>query len=285
MPNKIRDLTGQRFGRLIVLELGKKTKRPNGTTVIYWKCQCDCGNIIEVRSQSLISGNTKSCSCYKIENTKKRTTKDLTGKRFGKVIALYPCGSKKGIGVIWKCQCDCGALCEISSKSLLSGDCRSCGCLYKEYSKHPKHITHDKSNTNIYHIWAGMKQRCLNPNCEGYKYYGGRGIKICTEWKTDFQKFYEWAINNGYQKGLSIERIDVNGNYCPENCTWIPLPDQGTNKRTVRKVEFKGEELTLKQWEIKTGIPSNTLYCRLYRYNWDVQRALTESVKTLPLEK
>lgn len=125
-----------------------------------------------------------------------------------------------------------------------------------------------------------MKNRCNNPNDKNYCNYGERGIKVCNEWMNDFAVFYNWAVENGYQEGLSIERKDVNGNYCPENCEWITLTAQQFNKRTTKRFEYNGKNLTLVEWSKLLGISADTLASRIYTRKWSVERALTTPVYT-----
>ena len=120
-----------------------------------------------------------------------------------------------------------------------------------------------------------MKGRCYNPNNNRYKYYGGRGITVCDEWKNDFMAFYDWSITHGWKEGLTIDRIDVNGNYCPENCRWIPLSDQMGNRTNSRYLTFNGETKTLAQWSKISGISSDTISNRLNR-GWSVEDALNK---------
>lgn len=120
-------------------------------------------------------------------------------------------------------------------------------------------------NTRIHRIWSGMKQRCYNPSCKEYRIYGGRGIRICDEWidkKSGSRTFYNWAKANGYRADLSIDRIDVNGNYCPENCRWATRKQQGRNKRTTIMIEFDGKIRPLRYWSRKYNIDRQVIYRR-----------------------
>lgn len=148
---------------------------------------------------------------------------DLTGHRFGKWLVLKRADSKKATK--WSCLCDCGAAKDIDSTSLRRGLSTSCGCISK---------THGGFGTRPYRIWANMLNRCRNPNVPAYKHYGQRGITVCEPW-LDFVQFREWAIANGYADNLTIERIDVDGNYEAGNCCWIPTALQSVNRRSARR--------------------------------------------------
>ena len=201
---------------------------------------------------------------------------DLTGQRFGKLVVIrraadhvYPNGSSQAM---WECQCDCGNRKDINSSCLKRGLTKSCGCL--GYENRIKSLTkHGMTGTNLYRIWAGMKQRCDQKNNDRYKDYGGRGISYCKEWE-EFEKFAEWAYQSGYKDGLSIERINVNGNYCPENCEWIPFAKQARNRRpSLRIVGEDGKEHLVVDIAEQIGIDSNVVRAR-YESGWSLHDAL-----------
>ena len=121
-----------------------------------------------------------------------------------------------------------------------------------------------------------MKERCYNPNRNSYCWYGAKGICVCDEWD-DFENFYDWSMNNGYSDELTIDRIDSNGNYCPENCRWSTDREQANNRSTNRIIEYNGESHTLEEWSRITGIASSTIRMRLDEYKWDVEKSLTKS--------
>ena len=139
------------------------------------------------------------------------------------------------------CKCDCGSYKIINEQSLKRGLSKSCGCLFNELRKKGFHKKHGKTDTRLYNIWCSMKQRCYNPNYLEFKYWGGKGVQICEEWRNDFGKFYDWAINNGYRDDLSIDRINGNLNYCPENCRWATAKEQANNQNKPKHHLIKKE--------------------------------------------
>ncbi len=131
----------------------------------------------------------------------------------------------------------------------------------------------------LYRIWSAMKQRCNNPNTISYKHYGARGISVCEQWE-DYFTFRDWALSHGYRDDLTIDRIDVNGNYCPDNCTWADYRQQANNKTNNRIIEFEGKKMTSRQWDRELGFREGAISDRLNTLGWDVNRAMTEPVGT-----
>lgn len=222
---KFTDLTGKRYGRLVVIKLDHSQKLPCGKIERHYLCKCNCGDYKVVRACSLRNGNTTSCGCYAREMLSKRQT------------------------------------------------------------------THNMSKTPLYKAWRNMKIRCTNPNYTDYYDYGGRGISICEEWLS-FENFKEWALENGYKDEkingknlLSLDRIDVNGNYEPNNCRWATNSQQANNKRNNSRFFYDGKYLTARQWSEVTGIPFTTLVSRFHNPSWTIERALTQPVRKIKRKK
>lgn len=174
---------------------------------------------------------------------------DLTGQRFGllTVIGLKDTETRK---TYWVCQCECGNVKTVRSDSLLSGAIKSCGCLKKAQDKVNlvKNHKHKMSGTRIYLEWQGMKGRCCNPHDPRYERWGGRGITVCDEWKNSFEAFYEWAVANGYHDDLTIDRIDNDGNYGPDNCRWATPREQSRNRSSNIKITIGNSTRTFAEW-------------------------------------
>lgn len=201
---------------------------------------------------------------------------DLTGQKFGRLTVInraenvvLPCGQQK---TRWLCHCDCGNEIIVISDGLKRGHTRSCGCLNQE-TRIIANTKHGLRRTRIYKTWESMKARCYNKNDEKYPRYGARGIIVCDEWRNDFQTFYDWAMSHGYRNDLQIDRIDNNGNYCPENCRWVNRITQANNKSNNQFITYKGETKTIAEWSRERGIKYETLRQRLNRYNWSVEKA------------
>lgn len=196
---------------------------------------------------------------------------DLTGMKFGRwtVIEFV---ERKDKNYYWKCKCDCGTIKIVQNPK--SSKSRSCGCLAKELN-----TKHGLDGNKLYHVFNTMRFRCYNEKCKSYKYYGERGITICDEWMDDVRAFINWANSNGYKNGLTIERIDVNGNYCPENCKWINAKEQAINKTDNTWLEFNGETKTLCQWADEFEMNRSTLCIRIYNQKWSIEDALTKPIR------
>lgn len=192
---------------------------------------------------------------------------DLTGKRFGRLTVIKRSGSDKSKHSRWLCKCDCGNETTVTSNCFRNT--KSCGCLAREILSN-RMSKHNMYGTRINRIWQRMKTRCNNRNDEHYKNYGARGIKVCEEWNNSengFLNFYNWAMQNGYRDDLTIDRIDVNGNYEPSNCRWVTNFEQQSNKRNNRIVEYLGNKYTISQLGRYLGINKTTLRNRI-NSNW-----------------
>lgn len=201
---------------------------------------------------------------------------DLSGQKFNRLTVVEQIGRSKDGKVIWLCKCECGKYCKATTGGLKSGNNKSCGCLRKEAFTNR---THGLRYTRQYRIFHHMKDRCYNPNDSHYDDYGGRGIRICDEWLQDFKTFYGWSLKNGYRDDLTIERIDVNGNYEPSNCTWIKLEEQSENRRCNIRITYNGKTQNLKQWADELGMNYIGLYQRIVVRGWNAERAFSAKEK------
>lgn len=200
-------------------------------------------------------------------------TEEMLGKKYGRLLITgFESEIKNGhYRTYLLCKCDCGADVRIRKDGVLNGAVVSCGCNKKEKAhfsglKHAQScITHGMTKTRLFSIWRSMKARCYNKTCGGFQNYGGRGITVCDDWKNSFEKFRDWAISNGYKDNLSIDRINVNGNYEPSNCRWVTMLDQQSNKTTSHYITYQNKTLTLSQWSRELNIPTSTIYNRIRR--------------------
>lgn len=271
MP-KLNDLTGQRFGRLTVVERAENIRQANGKPVVMWECICDCGNKIITSGRNLKTESTKSCGCYHKEISKKcnnHRIKDITGEKFGRLTAIKIIGYKNGY--IWECKCECGKTTNVSLANLNSGNVKSCGCSNKGIIRNYKH---GFGRTRIYQEYRGMIDRCKNNK----RYYRKR-IKICDEWlgENGFINFCDWAMANGYRDDLTIDRKDNDKGYSPDNCRWATAKEQANNRRNNINITINNETKTLKQWCEYYELPYKTVYARLKR-GWNEKDALFRDI-------
>lgn len=263
MPNFI-DLTGQRFGRLIVIEKDKPHITSGGKYITTWKCKCDCGNVTTAQSAKLRNGHTTSCGCF-IKENKGAHFEDLTGKRFNRltVIKFIPADERKARGYNWLCRCDCGKEVKANASKLKNGLQQSCGCLKEEMKYNIGNVNrkYKYSNKRLYGVYKAMLSRCYDPKGREYHNYGGRGIEVCPEWLGEYgyDRFAEWALSTGYDINANhgectIDRTNVNKGYAPDNCTWITNAEQQNNRRDNHLLTYKGETHNVKQWSELLGI-------------------------------
>ena len=262
MDKRIKDKTGNVYGRLTVIGFDHRDKKHS-----YWKCKCECGNECIKRSDTL--NDKSSCGCFNNVN-------DLRGKIYGrlKVIEFSYCKNELSY---WKCKCECGNECIVRRDCLCNGSTKSCGCLLKEHGielgnqygnvykdnlVEKANYKHGDSKTRFYHIFIEMKRRCNNEKRSCYSNYGGRGIKVEWESYEDFKKdMYDSYLKHSEKYGeenTTIDRIDVNGNYCKSNCKWSTNKEQNRNKRNTIFVIL----------EDSSEIPLIT-FCEENNYNYD----------------
>lgn len=185
-----------------------------------------------------------------------RKPENLVGQRFGRLVVLEDTKIMvpKRTQTYQKCLCDCGNIVIVPKSYLKSEHTRSCGCWVKEM-----HTTHGLSQSRIYKVYSGMKKRCYDKNHKLYDRYGGRGITICDQWLNDFMAFYNWSMANGYQDDLTIDRIDNDKGYSPDNCRWVTMLEQAQNTSKNVNITYKGKTQTISAWSRETGIPPNTI--------------------------
>lgn len=195
-------------------------------------------------------------------------TTPMIGKRFGRLIVIAEGEKRKGSRQArWVCLCDCGnKTAPIDGSKLRYGETKSCGC-YKRELVIQRNTKHNLCYTRIHRIWAGMQDRCYNPNSPKYHRYGARGIRVCDEWLNSLETFYDWAMTNGYREDLTIDRIDNDGNYEPSNCRWATNEEQCNNRGHHIVLEINGETKTIAQWARETGLKYRTIHAR-YNRGW-----------------
>lgn len=202
---------------------------------------------------------------------------DITGQRFGRwTVVKHIYGTKPSK---WLCRCDCGNVKEIRGADLKAGRTKSCGCYMREQVRKPK--KHGMSKTKIYIKYQAMISRCKYPSNINYKAYGGRGIRVCDEWLKDFKVFYKWAMENGYKDGLTIDRINVDGNYEPSNCRFVPMSEQYNNRTDNHYLTYNGETHSISEWSRITGINAGTIKSRINTLHWSDEEAITKPAKKL----
>ena len=200
---------------------------------------------------------------------------NIAGKRYGFLTAIKFSHYKQTRSrktIYWQYKCDCGNIITRAKGDVTKGSISSCGCKTKQLSSFTRQ-THGLSSTVLYEIYKLMLRRCLSPTNSSYKNYGGRGIKVCDEWKQDFMAFYKWAMANGYKEDLTIDRIDNNGNYEPSNCRWATKQEQCNNKRNNHVVAYKGEKHSLADWCRILKLNYYTVRGRLNNYHYTPEQA------------
>ena len=268
--SRIKDLTGNKYGKLTVLSLSNERTIHNKTICI---CKCDCGNIVNIISNSLQTGNTTSCGCLD------RKVKNLVNNKYGMLTVIKYISERDSNGkVLWKCKCDCGNEVISRGESLVSGNTQSCGCLLLKRIKETQ-TTHGMSGSLEYYIWIEMIQRCVNPNHHAYIDYGGRGITVYDSWRNSFSDWYAY-IGPRPSDQHSIDRINNDGNYEPGNVRWSTRIEQSNNRRNNRIVLYKGKEYTRAELAREYNIDYDIIRNRL-NAGWSVDVAVETPIREL----
>lgn len=200
--------------------------------------------------------------------------KDLTGQKFALLTVKSRAANSTSGKAYWNCVCDCGNQTVVSGTNLRSGAVKSCGCLVRK-----KKDTHHLSKTRLYRIWKAINNRCEKEKLWAYKYYGAKGIRVCPEWEKDFMSFYKWATSNGYGEDLTIDRIDNNSDYSPENCRWVSRKVQANNRSFCKMIEYNGKVQTLMQWCEELNLNYKRVHSRMYKLGWTFEKAISSPVK------
>lgn len=249
--NNPSEYIGTRSGSIVITDIVQKDANGGSQMCV---CKCDCGNEIVCKMADVVSGKRKHCSrrCpISIEKIASLNRVDLAGQRFGRLTAIEPTDLRSGNNICWKCKCDCGRIKIVSANHLMAGKIKSCGeCGYLlsriKDTRFRKYST--DMERHVAKILNGMKFRCYNTNSAEYSRYGGRGITICDEWLNDAKTFVDWAISNGYREDLTIDRIDNNGPYSPDNCRWVSHTVQQNNKSSNHLITIDDITHTVSQW-------------------------------------
>lgn len=204
-----------------------------------------------------------------------KQAKDLTGQQFGRLTALGPIGQTPRTQIKWECKCDCGNIVTVSSTHLRTGHTQSCGCLANELTA-IRNTTHGQSRSKLHWVWSAIVQRCTNPNCKGYKNYGGRGITIFSRWRESFEEFRDYitGLPSFGTLGYSLDRIDNDKGYEPGNVRWASRVIQSRNSRSNRMITHAGRTQCLQAWADELQMGRSALKMR-FRRGWSVEKALT----------
>lgn len=204
---------------------------------------------------------------------------NLKGQKYYRLTVLRRVPNR-GSRVAWSCQCVCGSRVIVTARDLRSGHTKSCGCYQRDtrvLTGRYANLKHGLKNHPLYNTWRGMKSRCYLVKSPSYCYYGARGVVVCREW-LEFKPFYDWAVSNGWQEGLTLERRDPNGNYEPNNCEWVTKGYQNHNKRNSLRVAYRGNLVPLSLLSYQQDKISHATIRARVRIGWDVEKALTEPV-------
>lgn len=286
---KFQDLTGMRFGKLVVIKRVENYISPKGYPQARWLCRCDCENEKIVTRVELCNGGTRSCGCL-VHDKIEQKIQSMIGRVFGRLTVIEQAedhivpsnGERKRK---YKCLCECGNYTTVFEGSLLRGITKSCGCLGRELTAERARnsathgATRNKTYERLYRVWHGIIERCEDPKNSHYSMYGARGIKMCDEWRNNYAIFREWALANGYDKDApygkcTIDRIDIDGDYCPENCRWTDLNTQARNKSNNLKLTLNGVTKTAMEWAEIVNLSYSAIKSRKYKGYTDEEALL-----------
>lgn len=270
----ISECIGKKFGRLTVIGKASQTSEYSNQFLF----QCECGNIIQEQPARVIKGHKISCGKCQFARLSAKPRFDINdyiGKKRGK-ITVISLAERTHDDRLWKlhCECECGNFIDVTPSQFNRGVIKSCGC-----TKGIGYNTKDmRTKHPLYGTWRQMMGRCYNKKANRYDRYGGRGIYVCEEWH-DFQKFAKWVDSiGGRPGGMTLDRIDNDGPYCPENCRFVTWEEQHTRKSSSVYFEYNGKKLTIAQWSREIGISWNTLDGRIRR-GWSTEKALNTPVR------
>jgi hypothetical protein len=266
--NNIQEYIGRKYNHLTIIGSVPREIKDGKKGRFKVECLCDCGNKHIATFKAIRNGTIKSCGCEIVKNIerKERYNKKYIGKKYGKLTIIDITFSSKSIPIA-HCKCDCGKDHDANLYDVLFGSIKSCGC-YRTEKTIERSTKHGDAKERLYGIYLGMKGRCYNPNYDSYKYYGGRGIKVCDEWLENYLNFKSWALDNGYTEKLTIDRIDVNSDYKPSNCRWATLEEQANNKTDNAYIEYNGKSQTLRQWCNELDLDYKLIVERFHQPCW-----------------
>lgn len=257
-------MVGNKFNHLTVMRYSHSRNRER-----FWECLCDCGTTTYVRTSFLLRLKTKSCGCAKSDRMANRDTGKtfdelLINQRFGLLVVVGKAGVTQNGCSLWRCRCDCGNE-KLVTVANLGNSTNSCGCLKSENGIQQGTV-HGLSYTPEWGVLRKMIERCYNSNCPAYKYYGGRGIKICDRWlgSDGIRRFVD-DLGPRPNEEMTIERIDVNGDYEPSNCTWLHKSKQARNTRKTVRLTFNGRTMSISDWAEEIGLSRSTVYARWFQ--------------------
>lgn len=264
------DFKEKRYGKLTVIDKFGRDFYPSSQVI----CLCDCGETFTCKITDILNGTYRSCGCDVAFPGFQRSD-DISGTKFWHLTPIKPLYRNRDRRIVWQCRCDCGTLCGISGKQLRNNRATSCGCEQRK-SCVSRNLVHGLHDTRLHAIWHGIKRRCYEKTHHAYPMYGGRGILMCDDWKNDFMSFYNWALEQGYNDNLSIDRIDNSLGYCPENCRWATRKEQANNRECVSKFTYNGNTHSLSEWCDMFGVRyTGYIKARLQSHpDWSIEKLL-----------